>query len=298
MASQGVTKLVETTSESKHKVIDDIVKKIETLKEKHIHFRNECKTWIGTRNLLNSELKELGEKIRAIKSQRDAVNDKVKNLKNSRDKLREEISEKQDKANALITGLKGIRPESRGNLNKTKKALEEIEWTIQTSSLDMKEENRMLIQVKRLEEQLSRLQQVRGIQDAVTGEKTEITSIRKNAQSIHKQLLEGAESSQRLHEEMMQSVAKLKETKSKADEAHQKYLQAKTQAELAEHELIANTIEMKKLRKEFYGDEEAERLKKANEFTAKLLESGSTKLGKGRKISLEEFKALMEHKKI
>ncbi|WP_455279943.1 coiled-coil protein [[Eubacterium] cellulosolvens] len=298
MALEGVTKLVETASEFKHKAIDDIVKKIEDLKEKHIHFRNECKTWIGKRNLLNSELKKLSEKIREIKRQRDAVNDEVKNLKNSRDKLREEISEKQKKANSLITDLKQIRPEARGNLNKTKKTLEELEWKFQTSSLDMKEENKMLVQVKELEEQLSRLQQVRGIQDAVTEEKTEITSIRKNAQSIHEKLLEGAEASQRLHEEMMQSVAKLKETKSKADEAHQKYLQAKTQAEKAEQELIANTLEMKNLRKEFYGDEEAERLKKANEFTAKLLESGSTKLGKGKKISLEEFKALMEHKKI
>jgi|GEM_PF-1021697 len=298
MASEGVTKLVETTSESKHKVIDDIVKKMEPLKEKHMHFRNECKTWISTRNLLNSELKELAEKIKTIKSQRDVVNDEVRNLKSSRDKLREDISKKQDKANALITDLKQIHPENRGNLNKTKTALEELEWKFQTSSLDMKEENKMLIQVKGLEEQLSRLQQVRGIQDAVTGEKTEITSIRKNAQSIHKHLLGGAEASQKLHEEMMQSVTKLKETKSKADEAHQKYLHAKTQAEKAEGELIANTIEMKNLRKEFYGNEEAERLKKANEFTAKLLESGSTKLGKGRKISREEFKALIEHKKI
>jgi uncharacterized coiled-coil DUF342 family protein len=53
MTSKGATKLVETT-ESKQKAIDDIVKKIEDLKEKRIHFRNECKTWIGKRNLLNS----------------------------------------------------------------------------------------------------------------------------------------------------------------------------------------------------------------------------------------------------
>jgi phosphoserine phosphatase len=162
----------------------------------------------------------------------------------------------------------------------------------------MKEENKMIIQVKELEEQLYRLQEVAGIQNAVSGKKSEISSTRKKAQSIHKQLLEGAEASQKLHEEMMQSVAKLKEIKSKADEAHQKYLETKSQAEKAEEELIVKTIEMKNLRKEFYGDEEAERLKKANEYTAKLLESGSTKLGKGRKISLEEFKALMEHKKI
>ncbi len=297
MTSKGVTKLVETI-ESKQQVIDDISKNVEELKEKRIHFRNECKTWIGKRNLLNSELKELGEKIRAIKNQRDAVNDEVKKLKNSRDELRDEISKKQDKANELITGLKQIRPEAKGNFHKTKKELDELEWKLQTSSLNMKEEQKMLIQIKELEEKLSKLEQVRGIQNAVTGEKTEITSIRKNAQSIHKQLLEGAEASQKLHEEMMQSVTKLKETKSQADEAHQKYLQAKMQAEHAEQELIAKTIEMKKLRKDFYGDEEAERQKKASEFTAKLIESGSTKLGKGRKISLEEFKALMEHKKI
>ena len=116
MASEGVTKLVETTSESKHKVIDDIVKKMEPLKEKHMHFRNECKTWISTRNLLNSELKELAEKIKTIKSQRDVVNDEVRNLKNSRDKLREDISD-SDREPYRSSNDRGVHARDRGISN-------------------------------------------------------------------------------------------------------------------------------------------------------------------------------------
>ena len=119
-----------------------------------------------------------------------------------------------------------------------------------------------------------------------------------NAQSIHKKILEVAEVSARSHEEMMSLVGKLRDVKMQADEAHKMYLQTRAEAEKVEQEVVNKILEKKKLQNEVFGNEDAERARKSKALVEKLTESGSAKLNQGKKLSFEEFKALMDQKKI
>jgi len=212
--------------------------------------------------------------------------------------MREEIADKRSKMVEASEPLKEIRSTVKGSFQETRKSFEDLEWRIQTSSLDPKEENRLVAQIKELEMRLAKHQELNNLQAAIRGQKATVEALKHDAQSIHEKVLLSAESSAKVHEEMMQLVKKLKETKAAADEAHKRFLQARAESEQAEQELLKKVIEKKRLQRELFGDEEAERQRKRKEFVEKLAESGSTKLSQGKKVSLEEFKALMEQKKI
>lgn len=288
----------DNEAEARYEMIDAIEAGLEKIRSQRAKLQDDCRTWIERRNSSNGELKELSEKIRNIKNERDSVNSEVKALKESRDKIRAEITEKHNKIALILIPLKEIRSQVQGTFHQTKSSFEELEWELQTSSLDPKEESRILRQVKELELQLVKHQRVNELKSIITEHRTAIEPLKSNAQSIHQKILETAEVSARLHEEMMQLVTKLKEIKTAADEAHRKYIEARNESERLEQELVRIVLEKKRLRSEILGDEETERLKKRKEFADRLAESGSAKLSQGKRLSLEEFKALMEQKKI
>jgi len=284
--------------QDKYKVIDNIEDELERLRNQRTQLRSDWRTWAERRNSLNSELKELREKVRTLKSERDAVNAEVKTLKTSRDQIRAEIAEKRNRIAQMVAGLKQLRSQVQGTFKQAKNSLEELEWKMQTSSLDSREENRLINQIKELELRVAEHKQMNELQAALTEEKAVVESLKLNAQSIHQKMLAAAETSARVHEEMMQLVRKLDEIKATADVAHKMYLQTRNDAERSEQELVQKVLEKKKLRKEIFGDEEAERLRKGEELAARLAESGSAKLSQGKRLSFEEFKALMERRKI
>jgi len=290
--------LADDVPKTTYEIMDAIDAEIEELRARRTQLQKDWRTWAERRNSLNSELKELGEKIRSIKSERDKLNAEVKDLKTSRDQLRAEIAEKRAKMTEIASTAKQMRSQVKGSFKETKQSFEKLEWRLQTSSLDPREENRLLTQVKELEVQLAKHNRLNEIQGSVKGHGASINSLRLNAQSIHEKILQSAEDSGKSHEEMMQLVKKLRETKAKADEAHKMYVQTRGEAELREQQVMQKVVEKKKLWKDAFGDEEAERMRKGKELTERLAESGSAKLSQGKKLSLEEFKALMEQKKI
>ena len=290
--------MVDDTAKATYETIDALNAEVEKLSVRRIQLQNDWKMWAEKRNSLNSELKELGEKIRTIKRERDTVNAQVKDLKTSRDQLRAEVTEKRTKLTEITTTAKQMRSQVRGSFKETKESFEKLEWRQQTSSLDPREENRILTQIKDLEMQLAKHTTLNEIQETVKGQRATLDSLRLNAQSIHEKVLRAAEVSAKSHEEMMQLVKRLKETKAKADEAHKMYIQTRGEAELLEQQIVQKIVEKKNLWKGAFGDEEAERMRKGKELTERLAESGSAKLSQGKRLSFEEFKALMEQEKI
>jgi uncharacterized coiled-coil DUF342 family protein len=274
-----------------------IDRELQSLRDQRNRLLNECREWVERRNTLNSELKQLSEKVRALRSERDSMNAEVKSLKASRDRMREEIADRRSKMAEALRPLREGR-EVRGSFRKTKRSFEDLEWRLQTSSLKLEEENKLVAQIKELEIQLAQHQKLNELKSEIRSQKSALEALRHEAQSIHERLLAAAQSSAKVHEEMMQSVKKLKEAKVAADDAHRRFLQARSELEEVEQKILNNVLEKKKIRREMFGGEEAERQRKGKARVERLAESGSVKLSRGKKVSLEEFKALMEQKKI
>ncbi|HLN45340.1 MAG TPA: hypothetical protein VK209_06500, partial [Candidatus Sulfotelmatobacter sp.] len=125
-----------------NKQIDDAYKDTQKLVEK--------------RDKLNERFKQLREETRQLKAERDDINEKVHALKTERDETRVTIHPVIDEiksAREKIAELKKKTPKrSKEDLQQE---IDDIEWKIQTTSLDLKEEKQLIETVKQLETQLS-----------------------------------------------------------------------------------------------------------------------------------------------
>ncbi|MGQ9543001.1 MAG: coiled-coil protein [Candidatus Bathyarchaeia archaeon] len=295
---RGDSKLVDDAVESKIERVAAINKELETLKAQRDKLLSEYKLWAENRDSLNKELKELRGRVRDLKGKRDSVNAEVKDLKGARDQTRLEMNEKRRRLKEIVSDLKKIRPQIQGTFTQTKSSLEKLEWKLQTSSMDLAEEKKLINHIKELEIQLSNHEKLKELQEAFTEQRVAIEALNLKAQSIHEKILELAQKSAQLHEEMMQTVRKIDEVKAKADEAHRTCLKVRTEAERLEEEIMKRVTERRELQKSIHEQRAAEQLKRQQEIIDKLVESGSAKLSEGKRLSFEEFKALMEKKKL
>ncbi|MBS7625535.1 hypothetical protein KEJ51_00600 [Candidatus Bathyarchaeota archaeon] len=259
---------------------------------------SEHRLWTERRNGLNKELKELREKVRDLKGKRDSVNIEVKNLKNARDQTRLEVNEKRNRLREIVSDLKKIRPQTQGSFTQIKNSLDKLEWKLQTSSIDLAEEKKLINHIKDLEMQLANHERLKELQETFTEQRAAIEALNLKAQSIHEKILEAAQRSAELHEEMMQSIRKIDEVKAKADEAHRMCIQTRTEADKLGEEMMKIVVERKELQKAIQEYKMAEQSRRQQEIIDKLAESGSAKLSEGKRLSFEEFKALMEKKRL
>ena len=137
------------------KEIEEIDLQLYTYKDKIGNSSSEIRQLIVKRDKLNEESKKLLHESYELKDERDQLNEKVKRLKLDREKARERsrvIIEKMREQNQRIKEAKKKKP--KRNQASLQKELEEIEWKIQTTSMDLKEEKELVEKVQSLEKSL------------------------------------------------------------------------------------------------------------------------------------------------
>ena len=114
------------------------------------------------------------------------------------------------------------------------------------------------------------------------------------ADLFHNSLKELADQSQELHGIMIENLNKAQNLQSEADEYHQEFLQSKQKSRKLHQECIEFEKGVEAL-KECLAETERKRKKEQQEkVRERLREEAVKKLGKGRKLSLDEFKLLAE----
>ena len=302
--------------------IEDINQQIEKLREQTRTADVQIQKDIEQRNQLNDQVKKTREEINELKAERDSINEKVKLLKQQRDAIRvkadpftEEIKVRMEKIAEL---KKKVPRESQQSL---REELDAIEWKIQTTSLDLQEEKRLIEDVKQLETLLSSYKKIdlqnKKIKDLMAQRKI----IEEEADVFHKELTDLAKKSQEIHSQMIEKVNTAKISKAQADSLHQAYIKTKEEnvllyvkiAELigqirglrasmkeeekarrASAQLAYKEREMALKEKEKADKEKQEVVKqKQQEIKEKLGAEARDKLQKGQKLSWNEFQLVM-----
>jgi uncharacterized coiled-coil DUF342 family protein len=121
--------------------IAKITRQLDALREQINTENAETRTHVEKRDKLNEQFKKLRIEIRELRKERDDLNENVKVLKQQRDeshiKIRA-IIEKIKTESQEITELKKKTQLKRRH--KLQKEFDDIEWKIQTTSLDIQEE--------------------------------------------------------------------------------------------------------------------------------------------------------------
>ena len=185
--------------------------------------------------------------------------------------------------------------------------LDAIEWKIQTTSLDLPEEKRLIEEVKQLEIQLSSYKKIdkkkQRIKELITQRKT----LDAQADVYHKELTDLAKTSQKLHAAMMEKFDSVKRDKAEADNLHQTFVKTKEQNALLYdqiRQLIDQTRGLEVTIKEYdqterkdeeakRKEEQAERAVKEQAIKEKGVSEAKGKLQRGEKLSWDEFQLLL-----
>ena len=143
------------SEEHKTKKIEEMNQKLSALKEQNDRLNFEMKGWIEKRDKLNQQFRDLRSEILKLKGERDKLNEKVKDLKQQRDDARERsqeiVTEMRELSQKIIELNRGKPSRAYQTLQKD---FENIEWKIQTTSLSLQEEKKLVEQVKQLETEL------------------------------------------------------------------------------------------------------------------------------------------------
>ena len=272
-----------------------ITHRLAALREQLNKASAETKTTIEKRDKLNEQFKKLRMETQELRNERNKLNEKVQSLKQQRDQTRDKIRtiiEELKTHSQKITELKKKTP--RQSHLELQKGLEDIEWKIQTTPLEMQEEKRLIENVKQLETKLNIYRKIDIKVKKIAELRKELVTLEANADNAHQELTEIAKKSQELHTKMMVKISGSKIIKDEADSLHGAYVQTKEQVKPL-HEKVKKLTEQKKKLQDIIQEEDKKRKKNAEQALKEKLESQARdKLQRGEKLSWNEFQLLSD----
>lgn len=283
------------SKEEKLRKIEELDQKLVTLREQRDKLAAEMKEWAEKRDKFNSEFKRLKAEAAELKKIRDEINTKVKELKQQRNQMIAEIAQKNRELKCLRDQIKVLimkkPPES---VNALQREIEAIEWKIQTTPLSLQEEKQLVEKVKRLEVQLKIHRKIEELNQKKLELTTDLKALEARAKSLHDRIVNEAERSQQIHEEMIKKLEEAKRLKVEAGVFHKFFLQAREKVNPVKEEIKKILEEMRKLREEVAAEALEEKRRSEESLLDNIAKTAMEKLKRGEKLTWEEFKILTE----
>jgi len=283
------------TEQQKTNQIAAFNKQIATLREQINKANAETKVHIEKRDKLNEQFKKQRNDIHALENERNSLNEKVKTLKQQRETARARnrtIIEEIIARNKKIVELKKKKPrKSRSQLDKE---IQDIEWKIQTTPLDLQEERRLVEEVKQLEPQLNIYKKIEQQNKKIAELRKELKTLEAKANAHHQELISTAQKSQEFHATIIAKISEAKNIKREADRLHSAYIQAKEQAKPLYQEMKEITEKKKKLQDAIREEDEKQKKNAEKALKEKLESQARDKLQRGEKLSWDEFQLLAD----
>ncbi|MGQ9544173.1 MAG: coiled-coil protein [Candidatus Bathycorpusculaceae bacterium] len=275
--------------------IQDLTQRLSELEEQERGFAAKAKELAEKRDKLNEQFKSLRAEIFGLRSERDRLNEEVKELKKQRDAAKTEIREKMDeikKINHEINVLSQKMPSK--SLQILQKEFESLEWKIQTTPLSLKEERKVIEQVKQLGTQINIHKKFEQLNQKVVELKAELKALQTKSKMFHEKLTEKAQESQKIHEKLLEKIEESKKIKVEADGFHKLFLQEKEKVKPVQEEISKISNKIKMLKEETRRKEAEEKKKRDESLREKLEKQAKDKLKRGEKLTWEEFQLLTE----
>lgn len=287
------------TAPSAEREIEELNKQLAELKVEKEKFGEESFRWASKRDVMHGEIKGFRLESRAFKEKRDAINSEIQKLKAFREEARAKYREKIDNLKQIRSRLsENLKGAKRRTMLDLEKEIESIDWKIQTNSLSLDEEKKLVAQVKLLENQLKDRRKLETANNEINQLEIEAKTLKAKIVSHTSKISDLAEQSQKFHEKMIGLIENIKVMQSEADEMHKKFVDSREKSNVLEASFDEIFSKIKSLRRSISEKEEETKAKKIAELQIKLEEEALEKLKQGKKLTFDEFKILAEKGKI
>ncbi len=244
------------------------------LADERDRLREEEKSILSDMAEIRAKLGKIRPELQELRKTRDGLNETVRALKKSRDELRDSSKKSLVRLRELVKLTHGTDEGSRAE-----REMAELEWKIQTSTLEKEEEKRLLNKVRLLEAKVGAHRKSRKLSE-------EVGEYRTQADEIHNKIQELAVKSQQYHTEVVALSEGFDKLRAREDELRRTLegVRAKSLEIGFKYTTLRNTA----IQSEKISQKARERAYKKT-----LKETAKRKLDKGGKVSLEELGALM-----
>ncbi|MCL6578874.1 MAG: hypothetical protein K6T73_05735 [Candidatus Bathyarchaeota archaeon] len=281
------------SKQQKTQKIQELTQKFLALKEQKSKLDAEAEDLAEKRDKLNTQFKKTRAEITELKGERDKLNAEVKELKQQREASKKEIHEKIEEIKRLKEEIKTLAPKKPPKSFQTlQKEIEDLEWKIQTTSLELREEKELVEKVKQLETQLSVHKKLNQLNQQILKLQIEIKTLRDQGKLRHEKLMETAQRSQKLHEKMLEKIEESKKIKIEADNMHKLFLQSREKTNPLHRQMTEISNQIKRLKEEIQETETKEKKETEEILREKLESQAREKLRRGEKLTWEEFQLL------
>ena len=279
----------------KNETIAELHEKLSALKDQENRLETEAHEWAEGRDKLNAQMRSLRDEVRELRSQRDELNSKVKEMKQRRNEMTAKIHERLEEIKKLGEENKALakrKPPERHDV--LQKEVESIDWTIQTTSLTLQEDRELVEKVKQLETQLAIYRKLDQRAKKTAQLRIDVRTMKSENELLHKQLTENAQKSQETHKRMLEKIEESKAIKTKADNMHSQFVQAREKTRPLQEEVKVVLSQIGQLKGEMREEVKKERKESQDALRETIERQAKEKLKRREKLSWEEFQLLAE----
>jgi phosphoserine phosphatase len=273
----------------------DLKNKFKLLRSRAYFYNEEARKNIELRNHLNQKVSQLIKESKREKKLRNELNKKVVELKKERETVRKELDELYMELDGSAPKVKPYR--GKNSFGQIKKKIHKTEWILQTKQLSLTEEKELMDTIDELESKLEKLKDVNKVFGDRKKLKTDIDAVKAKLRKLSDQVHKVSQESQIHHNRMIEILKQVdNEVRLKADEAHQKFIEAKTKADefFSKSEILLPRIqEITKELGEFH-DMKNVKMDKVKEVVENRVDKAVEKFKSGKRLTLEEFTLLVK----
>lgn len=261
--------------------------------------RNQAWEWRDRRDELRSQAPVVHDEISEHRTARDELNAEVQRQKQLRDNESEHARTLQEK----LHKLRGERAPQQEfiSLEELQRRFRELEWKQQTTSLSIDEERVLLEEMEYLSKAMesARNSEPRppNGNEEMDALWQEIQNARNKTQEHHEKMIALVEEAQQKHQNVIGLSKSLGPTRTEVEEAHQMYVQCLQEADEMRNrleELRSQEVELKTKLDAIRRDRKTARQALEKAAMEKIAEQARVKQQTGKKLNMEELRALME----
>ncbi|MGC8912366.1 MAG: coiled-coil protein [Thermoplasmata archaeon] len=273
-------------------VLHELEKKIQNLNAEAEKYRierdrlnDEARKWVEERDRLNNEAKKLADAANEHKKKREEYNNKVKEEKMEREKWNKKTFELADK---IRYAKRKKIPKNGDSIAKLRKELKELEFKQMTSVLSREKEEELIKSIARIQAEIKKREKEIEEDPEIKALVREYEQAKEEAERHHKLVNEYAEIAQSEHEKMVELYSKADDIRRQADEAQEKFVKAKLEADEAHRKHLEKIREIHDLEKMVHALRQKTR-REAKSDSDKQAEEIYQKFLSGKKITTEEL---------
>ncbi|MFX1295240.1 MAG: coiled-coil protein [Promethearchaeota archaeon] len=272
----------------------DLKNKYKLLRSQGMYYNDVAKKYQEQRDFLNQKITRLIKESKKEKRKRNELNKKVSEIKEEREKVRKQIDKLIQEFQEIDSQVK--KTHGKNSIIKLKKQIHQTEWILQTKKLTSSEEKALIDRIDELESKLTQYKSVNKIFQQRRKLNEEIDLIKVKLKMLSEQIQKYSQESQVYHNKMVEILKQIdNETKIQADEAHQKYLEAKNKADIYYSKSQILIPRINEIINELGEIQDMKNIKmeKVKEVVETRVDNALKKFKSGKRLTLEEFTLLV-----